>query len=92
MRPDARGSEHVVSRLCMRDPEMAETEGLPLSNPETLRPKSPDSLLQQPGPRKFQLFRIGLISKAKKIKVIPLAFKASINPKPESLQPTRPEP
>ena len=35
------------------------------------------SLPQQPGPKKFKLFRIDLIYKAKKLKVLPLA-----NPKP----------
>ena len=32
------------------------------------------SLLQQPGPKKFKLFRIDLIYKAKKFKVLPLAI------------------
>ena len=32
------------------------------------------SLLQQPGPKKFKLFRIDLIYNAKKFKVLPLAI------------------
>ena len=35
---------------------------------------NPDSLRQQPGPEKFNLFRIDLIYKAKKFKVLPLAI------------------
>ena len=31
------------------------------------------SLLEQPGPKKFKLFRIGIIHKAKQFKVLPLA-------------------
>ena len=33
-----------------------------------------NSLLQQPGPKKFKLFRIGPVYKAKKFKVLPLAI------------------
>ena len=41
--------------------------------PRNRRPYIRDlSLLQQPGPNKFKLFRIDLIYKAKKFKVLPL--------------------
>ena len=33
-----------------------------------------DLILQKPGPNKFKLLRIDLIYKAKKFKVLPLAF------------------